>query len=166
MTIRPGPARVGVYFALTLGVGSLAVTAQQPAPQPAATQAGPTQPAPAQPAPTQPAPASASQPGPPPLTPQQEQQRRETAADHRQMMEQLGIKALRPGPSGNESAPNPANYDEAQANPFPDLPEVLTLEERPKGHEGRGVVEAAAPRDRRGLRARSARPRSGERRRR
>jgi lysophospholipase L1-like esterase len=43
------------------------------------------------------------------------------------MMEQLGIKALRPGPSGNESAPNHANYDESTANPFPNLPDVLTL---------------------------------------
>src|SRR5579859_2489543 len=49
------------------------------------------------------------------------------AEDHQNMMEQLGIKALRPGPSGNESAPNHANYDEALANPFPNLPEVLTL---------------------------------------
>ena len=49
------------------------------------------------------------------------------AEDHRNMMDQLGIKALRPGPSGNESAPNHANYDEALANPFPDLPAVLTL---------------------------------------
>src|SRR6266566_1948747 len=47
--------------------------------------------------------------------------------DHRQMMEQLGIKALRPGPSGNEQDPNHANYDEAKANPFPTLPEVLTF---------------------------------------
>jgi hypothetical protein len=43
------------------------------------------------------------------------------------MMRQLGITALRPGPSGNEQAPNAANYDESKANPFPDLPEVLTL---------------------------------------
>jgi hypothetical protein len=49
------------------------------------------------------------------------------AEDHRQMMEQLGIRSLRPGPSGNEQAPNHANYDEALANPFPTLPEVLTL---------------------------------------
>ncbi len=41
------------------------------------------------------------------------------------MMEQLGIKSLRPGPSGNENAPNHANYDESKANPFPDLPDVL-----------------------------------------
>ncbi len=42
-------------------------------------------------------------------------------------MAQLGIRKLRPGPSGNESAPNHANYDEALANPYPVLPEVLTL---------------------------------------
>jgi hypothetical protein len=49
------------------------------------------------------------------------------AQDHQNMMDQLGIKALRPGPSGNESAPNHANYDEATANPYPNLPDVLTL---------------------------------------
>jgi len=43
------------------------------------------------------------------------------------MMEQLGITKLRPGPSGNPSAPNSANYDESLANPYPNLPEVLTL---------------------------------------
>ncbi len=47
--------------------------------------------------------------------------------DHDNMMQQLGIKRLRPGPSGNESAPNHANYDEATANPCPELPEALTL---------------------------------------
>jgi hypothetical protein len=51
-----------------------------------------------------------------------------TAADHKNMMEQLGITALRPGPSGNEAAPNHANYDEALANPYPNLPDPLTLE--------------------------------------
>ena len=45
--------------------------------------------------------------------------------DHQQMMDQLGIKKLRPGPSGNESAPNHANYDESLANPYPKLPELL-----------------------------------------
>src|SRR5215813_8432007 len=49
------------------------------------------------------------------------------ADDHQNMMQQLGIKALRPGPSGNEKAPNHANYDESLANPFPKLPDVLTL---------------------------------------
>src|SRR5512136_382404 len=47
--------------------------------------------------------------------------------DHQNMMDQLGIKSLRPGPSGNESAPNHANYDTSLANPFPQLPDVLTL---------------------------------------
>src|ERR1700689_5351385 len=47
--------------------------------------------------------------------------------DHQNMLDQLGIKALRPGPSGTESAPNAANYDESKANPFPNLPEVLKL---------------------------------------
>jgi hypothetical protein len=54
------------------------------------------------------------------------------AEDHQNMMEQLGIKSLRPGPSGNENAPNHANYDEAKANPFPDLPDVLTTKDGKK----------------------------------
>src|SRR6185436_5343196 len=67
---------------------------------------------------TRPLPASSAQPD----------TREWTAAeDHRHMMEQLGIRSLRSGPSGNEQAPNHANYDEALANPFPNLPEVLTL---------------------------------------
>jgi lysophospholipase L1-like esterase len=59
------------------------------------------------------------------------------AQDHQNMMDQLGIKALRPGPSGDEKAPNHANYDEATANPFPNLPDVLTLK------NGRKVTTAA-----------------------
>ena len=47
--------------------------------------------------------------------------------DHRNMMDQLGIKALRPGPSGNEKDSNHANYDEEEANPYGDLPDALTL---------------------------------------
>jgi hypothetical protein len=47
--------------------------------------------------------------------------------DHKNMMDQLGIKALRPGPSGDEKAPNHANYDEQLANPYPNLPDILTL---------------------------------------
>ena len=53
------------------------------------------------------------------------------------MMDQLGIKALRPGPSGNETAPNHANYDESTANPFPILPDALTLK------NGKKVTAAA-----------------------
>ena len=52
---------------------------------------------------------------------------RSATDDHREMMARLGIKALRPGPSGNEQDPNHANYDEAKANPFTSLPDALTL---------------------------------------
>jgi len=57
--------------------------------------------------------------------------------DHQNMMDQLGIKALRPGPSGNEASPNHANYDETLANPYPNLPDVLTLK------NGKKVTTAA-----------------------
>ena len=63
---------------------------------------------------------SAQTSAPPPVTFTQDQ-------DHQNMMDQLGIKALRPGPSGDEKAPNHANYDESRANPYPNLPDPLTL---------------------------------------
>jgi hypothetical protein len=47
--------------------------------------------------------------------------------DHQRMMDQLGVKVLRPGPNGDEKAPDHANYDESLANPFPELPDVLKL---------------------------------------
>ncbi|HEV2280363.1 MAG TPA: acetylxylan esterase [Acidobacteriaceae bacterium] len=56
--------------------------------------------------------------------------------DHQNMMDQLGIKALRPGPSGDEKAPNHANYDESKANPYPNLPDPLTM------NDGRKVTTA------------------------
>jgi hypothetical protein len=46
--------------------------------------------------------------------------------DHDNMMKQLGIIELRPGPSGNDSDPNHANNDESLANPCPQLPDILT----------------------------------------
>ncbi len=54
------------------------------------------------------------------------------AEDHQQMMAQLGIRALRSGPSGNEQDANHANYDESKANPFPVLPDLLTLKDGQK----------------------------------
>ncbi len=50
-----------------------------------------------------------------------------TQQDHQNMLEQLGVTKLRPGRSSNEKATNAANYDEAQANPYPNLPEILKL---------------------------------------
>jgi hypothetical protein len=52
--------------------------------------------------------------------------------DHENMMQQLGITELRPGPSGNESDPNHANYDESLANPCPQLPDILTTKKGKK----------------------------------
>ncbi|MGH8221187.1 MAG: hypothetical protein ACREUT_21860 [Steroidobacteraceae bacterium] len=66
---------------------------------------------------------------PPPVTFTAEQ-------DQQNMMSQLGIRALRPGPSGDENAPNHANYDEALANPYPQLPDPLVLT------DGRRVTSA------------------------
>ena len=50
-----------------------------------------------------------------------------TEEDRQNMMAQLGIRQLRPGRNADPQAANPANYDEARANPYPDLPDVLTL---------------------------------------
>ena len=52
------------------------------------------------------------------------------------MMDQLGIKALRPGPSGNEKAPNHANNDESLANPYNNVPDPLVM------NDGRKVTTA------------------------
>jgi len=55
-----------------------------------------------------------------------------TLEDHRDMLRQLGITALRPGRNASEAAANPANYDESLANPFPKLPDALTLNDGTK----------------------------------
>ena len=99
---------VAASGAMMMSMSMAGVTAEQPA----------ATPAPALPATQAPAQSAGAPPNPTAAA---------TAADHKDMMEQLGIKALRPGPSGNESAPNHANYDESLANPYPNLPEVLTL---------------------------------------
>ena len=58
--------------------------------------------------------------------------------DHADMMRQLGITRLRPGANGRATAgePGAANYDPAQANPYPDWPDALTLK------DGRKVTTA------------------------
>ena len=51
-----------------------------------------------------------------------------TEADYKKMLALLGVSKLRPGVNGNDpNAPNAANYDEAKANPYPVLPDPLTL---------------------------------------
>ncbi len=63
--------------------------------------------------------------GTPPVTITSEQ-------DQQNMLQQLGIRALRPGPSGDERAPNHANYDESRANPFSNIPDALTFNDGKK----------------------------------
>lgn len=49
-------------------------------------------------------------------------------ADHKRMMKLLNIDSIRRGANGSDpNVPNAANYDEAKANPFPDLPDPLIL---------------------------------------
>jgi hypothetical protein len=53
-------------------------------------------------------------------TPQQLAIQQANKEDHQQMMDQLHIASLRPGV--NARVAGSANYDEAKANPYPDLP--------------------------------------------
>ena len=46
-------------------------------------------------------------------------------ADHQLMMKELGIKDIRPGPSGDPNAPNAANSDESKATQYKSLPDPL-----------------------------------------
>lgn len=70
----------------------------------------------------QPAPARASQQGKlqPPVKMTSQQM-------HARMMKRLGIQELQPGPNPNPDAPNHANYNEALADPYPNLPKALVL---------------------------------------
>ena len=63
--------------------------------------------------------------------------------DRQSMLDRLGIRTLRPGPSGDEHAANHANYDEAKANPFPNWPDPLVM------NDGRAVATQAMWRRRR-----------------
>ena len=96
------------------------VTASLAAPSARGQQA----PAPPQPAPTTPAAQPAAPPSPVQLANQAERLR---------IMKELKISAIPPGAVSS----SPATYDEAEANPYPDLPDPLTLK------NGRKVTTAA-----------------------
>ncbi len=49
--------------------------------------------------------------------------------DHQLMMNMLGVKELRPGPSGNPEAPDAANTDESKATPYKSLPDPLLFKD-------------------------------------
>ena len=47
--------------------------------------------------------------------------------DHQNMLDQLGIRTIRRGFDADASSPYAANYDESKANPYPVIPDALTL---------------------------------------
>src|SRR5580658_3903802 len=73
--------------------------------------------------------------------PKQAAAQQATKEDHQQMMDQLHITSLRPG--ANARVVGSTNYDEAKANPYPDLPDPLTLK------NGKRVTTANIWRDQR-----------------
>ena len=48
--------------------------------------------------------------------------------DHQRLMDLLHIPSLRRGADGDPKSPNAANYDESKANPYPNLPDPLRLQ--------------------------------------
>jgi hypothetical protein len=52
--------------------------------------------------------------------------------DHQRMMDLLHITAIRRGADGDPKSPYAANYDEAKANPYPNLPDPLLLKDGKK----------------------------------
>ena len=57
------------------------------------------------------------------------------------MLDQLGIAKLRAGRSSDKNSQNAANYDEAKANPYPALPEILAGSQHDGGHTDGPNVE-------------------------
>ena len=47
--------------------------------------------------------------------------------DHQKVMDELGIKQLRPGVDSDPKSAHAANYDESKANVYPNLPDPLVL---------------------------------------
>lgn len=57
--------------------------------------------------------------------------------DHQRVMDELGIKALRPGVDNDPKSPRAANFDESKANVYKKLPDPLVL------NDGKPVTTAA-----------------------
>src|SRR5262245_61600308 len=93
---------------------------------------------PAQPTSTQTAVGGRGQPTPEQLAIQQA-----SKEDHQQMMAQLHIASLRPGV--NARVLGAANYDEAKANPYPNLPDPLTMKNRKKVTSARMWLDQRRP---------------------
>jgi len=56
--------------------------------------------------------------------------------DHQRVLDQLHIAALRPAADHDPKSPNAVNYDESKANPYPNLPNPLLL------NDGKPVTSA------------------------
>jgi hypothetical protein len=68
-----------------------------------------------------------------PMSPSVSQINAASDADYKRTQELLGITSVRPGRDGSHTnAPNYANYDEAKANPYPNLPDPLVLNDGKK----------------------------------
>jgi hypothetical protein len=79
-------------------------------------------------------PAASAHPAP---TPEQQAIQAASEADHQQMLDQLHITSLRPGKNGSDhTRPDFANYDESKANPVPQIPDPLIL------NDGKRVTSA------------------------
>ena len=78
-----------------------------------------------------PAPGAPQQPPPPrpAFTPTPEMLAIQAASekDHQRVMDELGIRQLRPGVDADPKSPHAANYDESKANVYPNLPDPLVL---------------------------------------
>ena len=70
------------------------------------------------------------------MTPQELADRAAAIQDHERMMNILGIKELRLPASHDPKSPHAVNYDESKADPYPNLPDPLKL------NDGRRVTAA------------------------
>jgi hypothetical protein len=73
------------------------------------------------------APPPAAPPARPAPTPEQLAIQAASEKDHQRVMDELGIKQLRPGADGDAKSPRAANYDESKADVYPNLPDPLLL---------------------------------------
>ena len=83
-----------------------------------------------------------------------------TADDHRNMQQQLGIRALRPGPTADAAGAERRELRRSARESASEPARSVDAEKRREGHDSRRVVERAPRRDRRGLRARGRRARA------
>jgi len=65
--------------------------------------------------------------------------------DFQNMLDQLGIQSVRRGFDADQSSPYAANYDEAKANPYPVLPDLMTTNKGKKVKSSKDWWEVRRP---------------------